>query len=465
MEISRRQFMQSSAAITLGFGGLSLLMRRAAAEGPVARLAAEGFGALVPEPNGLLNIPQGFTCKVVSRRGDQTVDGLLLPGRPDGMAAFAGPDGTTVVVCNHENSADEFEQSGYGVDNALIKNVDPATFYDFGFGKQPCLGGTSTFVYDTKSGETLRQFHSLRGTSRNCAGGPTPWGTWITCEETVQRADATHEKDHGWCFEVPAHADAFVAEPKPLLGMGRFNHEAIAVDPKSGVVYLTEDEHDGLLYRYVPAVKEKLHEGGRLEVLCRKGVASYDTRNWGMGKAIEPGESFEVTWLPIDKIDNPDNNLRLRGFGMGAARFARGEGMWHGNDAIYFACTNGGKLNKGQIWRYVPSPAEGTAEEVNAPGRLHLFIEPNDGGLIENCDNVTVAPWGDLIVCEDGTGEQYIVGITPEGGIYKLAHNATEGDSEFAGATFSPDGSTLFFNIQKDGLTLALTGPWGTRKA
>jgi secreted PhoX family phosphatase len=76
-----------------------------------------------------------------------------------------------------------------------------------------------------------------------------------------------------------------------------------------------------------------------------------------------------------------------------------------------------------------------------------------------------VAPWGDLIVCEDGTGEQYIVGITPEGGIYKLAHNATEGDSEFAGATFSPDGSTLFFNIQKDGLTLALTGPWGTRKA
>jgi secreted PhoX family phosphatase len=150
---------------------------------------------------------------------------------------------------------------------------------------------------------------------------------------------------------------------------------------------------------------------------------------------------------------------------MGACRFARGEGMWYGNDAIYFACTNGGPEYKGQIWRYVPSPAEGTPEESRQPGRLHLFVEPNDQGLIDNCDNLTVAPWGDLVVCEDGSGEQYLVGITPEGGIYRIAHNAHPSDCELAGVTFSPDGSTLFFNLQSAGLTLAVTGPWENRVA
>ena len=133
--------------------------------------------------------------------------------------------------------------------------------------------------------------------------------------------------------------------------------------------------------------------------------------------------------------------------------------MWYGREAVYFACTSGGREHKGQVWRYEPSPEEGTAGEVAAPGTLELFIEPNDGDLVENCDNLTVAPWGDLVLCEDGPGENHLVGVTPEGRIYKLGRNAFN-DSEFAGATFSPDGRTLYANIQSPGITLAITGPW-----
>lgn len=463
MQLSRRSFIQTAGAFTCGFTGLSLLMQRAGTAATGA-LMAEGFGPLRPDPNGLLDLPDGFSYRIVAQRGDAMADGLLFPGRPDGMAAFPGPDGTTVLVCNHENSSDEYAESAYGEGNALASSIDRKYFFDHGFGKRPGLGGTSNIVFDTRTAETLRRFMSLRGTNRNCAGGPTPWGTWITCEETVQLKDEHHEQDHGWCFEVPAKAEPFAEEPRPLIAMGRFNHEAVAVNPASGYVYQTEDRDDGLVYRFIPNQKEKLHEGGRLEVLGRKGVSGFDTRNWGWGKTVKPGDSFEVVWIPIDNVESPEDDLRYRGFDMGAARFARGEGMWYGNDAIYFACTNGGAGQHGQVWRYVPSPLEGTPDEASQPGRLHLFVEPNDDGLIDNCDNVTVAPWGDLILCEDGSGEQYLVGVTPEGGIYKFARNADKNSSELAGACFSPDGSTLFFNIQKNGLTLAVTGPWHTRK-
>jgi len=164
-----------------------------------------------------------------------------------------------------------------------------------------------------------------------------------------------------------------------------------------------------------------------------------------------------IEWMNLRGIDQDD--LRFRGHATGAARFARGEGMWFGNHAVYFACTNGGPAKKGQIWKYVPSPFEGTPEENSRSGSLELFVEPNDGNIIENADNLTVAPWGDLVVCEDSDGDNYLLGITPKGDIYKMGRNAVS-ESELAGATFSPDGSTLFMNIQHDGLTLAITGPW-----
>jgi len=464
MEVSRRHFLGTAGAASLGFAGLALLFQRASGAAP-ATLLVDGYGPLQADPAKVLDLPKGFRYTIISRHGDKMDDGLLVPARQDGMAAFPGPDGTTVLVCNHEISTDDLKSSGFGRDNALAADLDPATFYDFGHGKGPALGGTTTLVYDTNTGEVLRRFMSLRGTVRNCAGGPTPWGSWITCEEDVTLADAAHAQDHGWCFEVPAHADPFAASPLPIKGMGRFNHEAIAVDPVSGVVYLTEDRPDGLLYRYVPNTPGQMLAGGRLQALVRKGVPSYDTRNWGDGKPMSVGESFETTWMDLEDTDAPKDDLRLRGFARGGARFARGEGMWYGNGAVYFACTNGGEAKAGQVFKYVPSPAEGTAAESDQPGRLTLFVELNDPGLIENCDNLTVAPWGDLILCEDGSGDQYLVGITPEGGIYKFAHNAGQSNSEFAGATFSPDGTTLFVNVQSDGLTLAITGPWEHRTA
>ena len=161
-------------------------------------------------------------------------------------------------------------------------------------------------------------------------------------------------------------------------------------------------------------------------------------------------------WIDVDHVEAPDDDLRNRGFNAGAARFARGEGIWYGNGEFYFACTNGGEAKIGQIWKYIPTAAEGDDDE---PGNLQLFLEPNDGELVENADNLTIAPWGDLILCEDRAGPVIrLVGVTTSGNIYPFA--MTHLHSEFAGATFSPDGSTLFVNIQGAGLTLAITGPW-----
>lgn len=112
-----------------------------------------------------------------------------------------------------------------------------------------------------------------------------------------------------------------------------------------------------------------------------------------------------------------------------------------------------------RFWSYVPSPNEGTAQEANTPGKLKLFLEPNDSALLQNADNLTVAPWGDIIICEDAAGDASLVGVTPAGEIYEFARNVGT-KSELAGACFSPDGSTLFVNMQTDGLTLAITGPW-----
>lgn len=470
---TRRRFLQSTAAVTLGFHGLHALFERTAMASPRALDYAPGFGPLVPDPSRLFDLPKGFSYKVISKVGDRMDDGLLVPGLPDAMGAFPGPDGTTIVVRNHELDAMKPEGSPFGRDGALSDRVPADRRYDPGYGTHSCFGGTTTIVYDTASGELRRQFLSLTGTLRNCAGGPTPWGTWITCEETVQRSsnpDATdrrYERDHGYNFEVPATADPTLADPRPLRAMGRFNHEAICVDPATGIIYQTEDRHDGLLYRFIPAVKGEPARGGRLQALVVDGRLSLDTRNWE-DRTVRVGQRLPVRWMDLDGIDAPADDLRARGFAHGAARFARGEGMWWGSmagqerESAYFACTSGGPIYKGQVWRYTPSPAEGTDAEADRPGVLELFIEPNDAGLIDNADNITVAPFGDLVVCEDGSGEQFLVGVTPSGRIYKLGRNAWN-DSELAGACFSPDGSTLFVNIQHVGLTLAITGPWHTR--
>lgn len=481
MPTTRRQFLTQAAAVTAGFAGLRQFTRVPHASAAQSAVDAYGFGPLGLDEQGVLDLPAGFSYRVFSKTGERMDDGLLVPAKHDGMAAFPGPDGLTVLVRNHEVQGSDWRLGAFGPGNEALDTLDDRFVYDRGFGKTPPLGGTTTLVYDTRQHRLVRHSLSLAGTVWNCAGGPTPWGSWISCEETVARAGAKHEVDHGYNFEVPASAEIGLVEPVPLKTMGRFKHEAVAVDPETGIVYQTEDRHDSVIYRFIPNVPGKLTEGGRLQALAARGQRPVDLRNWheqipwsldngGAGDGafqIEPrhmiqmdqGQVFDVEWIDLDDPESPDDSLRYQAYDKGAARFARGEGMWHGHESIYFATTTGGRIGQGQIWRYVPSRFEGTADEQRFPGRLELFVEPNDPSILQRADNLCVAPWGDLIVCEDGGPVNHVLGITPAGQIYKIARNSLNG-SEFAGSCFSPDGSTLFVNIQNTGMTIAITGPW-----
>lgn len=460
---SRRHFLLTAGAVTVGFGGLAAVFGRDLLRHAVAK-PADGFGPLQRDPSGLLDLPRGFSYHVFSRAGEKMDDGLLVPGDHDGMAAFPGPDGLTILVRNHELFVTEQDKSPFGADASGLARLKPELVYDRGHKPGiPCIGGTTTLVYDTQRKQLVLHFLSLAGTVNNCAGGPTPWNTWLSCEETTVTADDTFTRDHGYVFEVPAQAEPALAKPIPIKAMGRFRHEAVCIDPATGIVYLTEDTPDGLIYRYIPKRPSVLLAGGKLQALAVRGQKSLDTRNWHFFRDVPLRRELPVTWVDLEEVESPNNDLRYQGHEKGAAVFARGEGMWFGNKTVYFACTKGGWEQAGQIWKYTPSPAEGTPAEASQPGKLELFIEPNDSYLIDNADNVTVAPWGDLIICEDGGGTQFLNGVTPDGRVYKLGRNAKD-SSEFAGATFSPDGQTLFVNMQYDGITLAINGPWLSRK-
>ncbi len=459
MSRSRRFFLKSAAAFGAGAVGLRRAVTRPAR---ALRRATGEFGRLLPDPSGVLDLPDRFSYTLFSRYGETMDDGLIVPAAHDGMAAFPGEDGKTVLVRNHELILDG---GPFGPDNALLSKVDPAKVFDRGYGRTPSAGGTTTLVFDTRTQELERHFLSLVGTTRNCAGGPTPWGSWVTCEEYPKLADQQHERDHGWCFEVPSSATGPV-DPVPLTAMGRFNHEAFAVDEPSGVVYMTEDEPDSLLYRFVPDVPGELAQGGQLQALRVRDASSLDTRNRHDYTRVPEGEPMEVSWIDLDDVESREGNLRYRGFLAGAARFSRGEGMWAGAGEIFFAATDGGAARAGQIWRYEPSRDEGTRGERKSRATLTLFAESPHRRMIDMCDNLTVSPWGDLVLCEDGGGDNFLVGVTRKGDIYPLARNARvdeQGNSrELAGACFSPDGSTLFCNLQGSSVTVAITGPWPT---
>jgi len=412
-----------------------------------------GFGALRPDPERILDLPNGFSYTIVSRAGAKMDDGLVVPGAHDGMAAFDAGNGRVALVCNHELDYEDVADGAFGGNASAAGPV-----YDAGHGRTT-PGGTTTLIYDPASKKVERQFLSLAGTERNCAGGPTPWGSWLSCEESVAMPDAHHEQSHGWVFEVPAAATGRVA-PVPLAGLGRFNHEAVAIDPRTGMAYLTEDQGNGLLYRFIPNEKGRLAAGGRLQALALADWTSADTRNPPDAKRrIPQNQPLKIRWIDLDNTDSPLDDLRVRGHAAGAAIFARGEGICHGPDGFYFACTSGGAIGAGQIFRYRPSASEGGADEAKTPGELDLFVESTDRRKLENCDNLTAAPWGDLVVCEDAKAPCALVGVTPDGGLYTFAENNYT-DSELAGVCFAPDGRTLFVNIQGSGLTLAISGPF-----
>jgi uncharacterized protein len=461
MSETRRAFLVQSVAVTTAFVGMG-----------TGEVGAQGYaqpnrryGPLVPDPAGIMDLPRGFSYTIVSRTGDMMSDGYRTPGAPDGAAAFPalglGRD-RVVMIRNHELQPSSTKSPF--ADVTAAKSFDRTKAYDIGEnGAMP--GGTTSVVYNTRTRQVEKSFLSLVGTMVNCAGGPTPWGSWLSCEETVSlAADAKGEMDHGWVFEVPASATG-PASPTPIKGMGRFKHEAAAVDPRTDVVYQTEDEGDSLIYRFLPATKGALQQGGRLQALVIKGARGADTRNWATN-SFATRTRFDVEWIDVEASHNPDKDLRLRGRAAGAAIFARGEGMWFGLDEVYFACTSGGRAKQGQIWRYRPSVREGQSDEASQPGTLELFIENNDATQMQNCDNICISPRGLIVIAEDGGGDNFLRVADRQGRVSALARNAMPntsagGSSELTGCCFAPDGRTMFVSIQNPGVTLAIHGPFG----
>lgn len=452
--INRRLFIQSIAIAAAGSCG------RAHAD------ASSGFGPVIKDPEGILDLPQGFSYRVISRQGDEMDDGLLVPARADGMAAFAGKDGNVNIICNHENRPSNPGNGPFGKSYERLGLVDEELVYDRGNGKTAGIGGTTTIVFNPATGETVRRHLSLIGTEINCAGGPTPWGSWLSCEESSGEPGVAFEflavvhrdQRHGYVFEVPAAATSAV-NPVPLRDMGRFVHEAAAVNPASGVVYLTEDRHRSLLYRYIPNVPGELVRGGRLQALAIAGKPSFDTRNWNKPPAMRQGKWMETRWVDLSDVDTAADDLRLRGFEAGAARFARGEGLCYAEGSVFMTATYGGPNISGQVFEYRLSAADGSPGEKSDAGHIRLLAESSEDSLLQHADNLTMSPWGDLIVCEDTASHCGLVGIRPNGEQYELADNAYS-SSELAGVCFSPDGAVMFLNIQHRGLTLAITGPW-----
>ncbi len=463
MTVSRRHFLRSAAALASAAPGLQALAGcvRDASAGP-----ATGFGPLASDPAGLVDLPAGFSYTIVSRAGEVMDDGLFEPGLHDGMAAFpvAGSPGLCVVVRNHEIGAHGEEHGAFGDDFARAARIDPALIYDRAPSGRPLLGGTTSFLYDLSRRRRVSRWLSLAGTASNCAGGPTPWGSWISCEETQESVGTAAGKPHGFAFEVTS-ASRGLTRPAPIRAMGRFKHEAAAVDPATGVVYQTEDSTDSLFYRFLPDQPGVLLAGGRLQALAIVAQAGLDMRNWGSGPDIAPGTILSTQWIDLEDVEAPDGDLRLRGHLKGAAVFARGEGVAYsaGRDgaAVYFTCTSGGRRRLGQIWRYRPSRFEGGPRERDEPGVLELLVESQDAATFYMVDNICAAPFGHMIVAEDGGGDNFLRGVTPRGEVYPLLRNAHPARSELCGPCFSPDGSTLFVNLQRPGLTLAVTGPWG----
>jgi secreted PhoX family phosphatase len=412
----RRAFVKSGAALAAA-GGLPFVYSR--------RSFAASRPPLVPDPNLLLDLAEGFSYRILDRTSDPMSDGFKVPGLPDGMGCFDLGDGKLALMRNHELSGLTNIGPYPAEQPAPLEAYDPATH-----------GGVTRLVVDASTFEPVSSNLVLVGTTRNCAGGWSPWG-WLTCEEAV---DATH----GYVFVCSPHAER-VAPPVKLPWYGHMYHEAAVVDPRSYAGYVTEDRPDGCFYRFLPD-DPKTPFIGRFQALGIAGQPLFDTTT-----GLTSGQALDVSWVDLPNPDPRDDSLRWTAKDLGAAIVCRGEGIWYQGGIIYFTATSGGNAGKGQIFALEPS-REG--------GNLVVVADSTGVDMLDGPDSITVAPWGDVLVTEDsvsGLGQSRLLGITPEGEMYVIARTLL---GELSSLCFSPDGRAMFLSIFHQGVTVVVTGPF-----
>lgn len=469
---------------TLPFVGAlaALHAREALAAGTTVRIASP-YGPVAPVNDlstglPLLQLPAGFTYKSYGWTGDLMANGKPTPGSHDGMG---------VIVTR---------KLGRSTEHVLVRNHERGTGSDATFFGAPAIydNGTSSGAYSAggntnltfRDGSWIKTEPSLGGTRTNCAGGVTPWGTWLSCEEVGSDSASSTGKKHGYVFEVTA--DPLQTTGQPIVGMGRFAHEAAGIDPSTGIVYLTEDSSGKSgFYRYVPTnptgAPGSLAQGGTLQMA--KVVGQNNTSVIG----AQLGDTYALEWVTIA---NPDANRGgatglngqaisntsgpfLQGWAQGALRMNRGEGIWYFNGKLYVMDTSGGPVSQGTIW------------ELDLLSQVMKCIYSSPSISVGTMgDNITVSPRGGILICEDGAAvtDEFGLGLrlmslhgdgkvsifaknninvtaaqlTAAGKLASLADDHR--DNEFCGACFDPSGRYLFVNIQTPGVTFAITGPW-----
>ena len=475
-EVDRRSFIRMGV---LGTAMASAMLMERDREAGAAMLATStatveprGVGMVAAGPE--LALPAGFTYHTFGSFGSAMTDGFITPPIHDGMAVFDTGGGTWRIVRNHELGEGNDIPAGTVIG-------DPATAWD-----RRAPGGTVTLEVDAGNAELRSHWISLNGTDTNCAGMPTPWNTWLTCEETVAGIGSGRRKPHGYVFEVDPSNDTSVMT-RPYRKLGRFLHEAGAVDPVTGVVYMTEDEGPDGFYRFIPETPGNLRKG-ILQMLRVKGRPKYNTIT---GQTV--GEVLECNWVTIDDPDpaNAERNASAvfrQGRAKGGAKFLGGEGCTFRGGAAVFGSSDGGDAGLGQVWQYTPTRNAGDPDER---GDLELLFESQGRKQLDGPDNMTTSPGGAIVIAEDGNlNSNFVKALLPNGTTINVAENlvavkrqllsvsgklydptvpdagpsASDGTgfSEFAGPAFSPDGQWLFVNIQVPGITCAITGNWGS---
>ncbi|MDH6227562.1 alkaline phosphatase PhoX [Streptomyces sp. MJP52] len=469
MSLTRRDFARESARTGAGIalagsvGVFASAPHALAAEDivtPDGEAVGPGYGPLLPDPDGLLALPAGFSYRVLTRAGETRLEsGEPTPSRHDGTAAFDGGRGTVLLVNNHE----------LGGPRSRWEHPVPLAG---GLVYDPAAAGGCTVV-EVRADGHVTEWVGIAGTATNCAGGSTPWGTWLTCEETEDKAGQNGmTKDHGYVFEVDPLDERANLDPKPVKALGRYAHEAVVVDPGRGHLYLTEDASgpNGLFYRWTPPEGFR-HGRGRLAALpddagTLQAPRCFDSAGRfvdDLSRATRIGTVYGVDWVGV-----PDRDARTvpvrRQFGASEITRARKlEGMWWGDGGAYLVSSfaraeSPGNAHDGAVWFYDPKRRTLTLKVL-----IGVNPDPEAEGGYDGPDNITVSPYGGLVVAEDGEGLSHLFGATDSGRTYPIARNELN-DSEFAGVTFSPDGRTLYACIQNPGILLAITGPWKRQK-